>query len=290
MTVTSSPVSGPHGEARPAPTELWIEAGRSSFHYWRDIWHFRELFYFLAWRDLTVRYKQTAIGVAWSVIQPVLTMAIFVIVFNRLAHMTSVGAPYPVLVFSALLPWTFFTTSLSQSSMSMVSNSNMVSKVYFPRMILPVGSVIVALSDFVISFFILIVLMAVLRFVPSPHIALLPVFLLLAFIAVLGPGLWFSALTVKYRDFRYVIPFAIQIGTYASPVGFSSSVISSQWRLLYSLNPMVGVIDGFRWCVIGGANQLSPLYLGTSVGMSLIILVTGMRYFRQTERTFADVI
>lgn len=270
--------------------EIWIEPGQAMRHYWRDLWHYRELFYFLAWRDLAVRYKQTAIGVAWAVIQPLLTMIIFVVVFNRLAHLKSTGAPYPILVFAALLPWTFFTAALTQAAGSMITNANMVSKVYFPRLILPAGAVIVALADFLISFGLLLVLMVIFQFAPSPRILLVPLFLLLAVFTALGPGLWFAALNVKYRDFRYVIPFAIQAGTYLSPVGFSSSVVPEKWRLLYSLNPMVGVIDGFRWSILGGVNTLSPLYLGVSILMTGLIFLTGLRHFHQTERTFADVI
>jgi len=270
--------------------EVWIEPGHGMRNYRRDLWQYRELFYFLAWRDLVVRYKQTVIGVAWSVIQPLLTMIIFVVVFNRLAHLRSPGVPYPILVFAALLPWTFFTSALTQAASSMITNANMVSKVYFPRLILPAGSVIVALADFVISFGILLILMLVLRFAPRPRIVLVPAFLLLAVFTALGPGLWFAALNVKYRDFRYVIPFAIQTGTYLSPVGFSSSIVPEQWRLLYSLNPMVGVIDGFRWAILGGTNTLSPLYLGASILTTLLIFATGLRHFHRTERTFADVI
>jgi len=270
--------------------EIWIEPGRDRENYWHDLWRFRELFFFLAWRDLAVRYKQTVIGVAWSVIQPLLTMIIFVVVFNRLAHLKSTGAPYPVLVFAALMPWSFFTSALTQAATSMVTNANMVSKVYFPRLVLPAGAIVVALADFVISLCILLGLMVVFRFTPSPRIALVPLFLLLAVFTALGPGLWFAALNVKYRDFRYVIPFVIQAGTYLSPVGFSSNIVPEKWRLLYSLNPMVGVIDGFRWAIIGGVNELSPLYLGASVVTTLLIFVTGLRHFHRTERTFADVI
>ncbi len=270
--------------------EIWIEPGGALRHYWRDLWHYRELFYFLAWRDLAVRYKQTVIGIAWAVIQPLLTMLIFVVVFNRLAHLKSTGAPYPILVFAALLPWTFFTSALTQASSSMITNSNMVSKVYFPRLILPAGAVIVALADFLLSFALLLVLMVIFQFAPSPRIVLFPLFLLLAVFTALGPGLWFAALNVKYRDFRYVIPFAIQAGTYLSPVGFSSSVVPEKWRLLYSLNPMVGVIDGFRWSILGGVNTLNPLYLGASILMTALIFITGLRHFHHTERSFADLI
>jgi lipopolysaccharide transport system permease protein len=288
--MTSSASAGQSQNMGARIDEVWIEPGQSMRNYRRDLWKYRELFYFLAWRDIAVRYKQTAIGVAWAVVQPLLTMIIFVVVFNRLAHLKSTGAPYPILVFAALLPWTFFTAALTQAASSMITNANMVSKVYFPRLILPAGSVIVALADFLISFGILLVLMVVFRFAPSPRIVLVPAFLLLAVFTALGPGLWFAALNVKYRDFRYVIPFAIQAGTYLSPVGFSSSIVPEKWRLLYSLNPMVGVIDGFRWAILGGANTLSPLYLGVSIITTLLIFVTGLRHFHRTERTFADVI
>jgi homopolymeric O-antigen transport system permease protein len=288
--MTSSAIIDRKQSATARTDEVWIEPGHGIRNYRRDLWQYRELFYFLAWRDIAVRYKQTAIGVAWSVLQPLLTMIIFVVVFNRLAHLKSVGAPYPILVFAALLPWTFFTSALTQAASSMITNANMVSKVYFPRLILPAGAVIVALADFLISFGLLLVLMIVFRFAPSPRIFLVPLFLLLAAFTALGPGLWFAAMNVKYRDFRYVIPFAVQAGTYLSPVGFSSSIVPEQWRLLYSLNPMVGVIDGFRWCIIGGANSLSPLYLGASIFTTLLIFAAGLRHFHRTERTFADVI
>lgn len=271
--------------------EIIIEPGRGLKHYWRDLWNYRELFYFLAWRDIAVRYKQTVIGVAWSVIRPVLTMAVFVVVFGKLAKLpTEADAPYPILVFAAMLPWQFFANALSESSNSLVGNANMISKVYFPRLAIPASSVIVSFADFLISFAMLVLLMAWYRFVPSWHVALLPLFALLAFGVAVGAGLWFASLTVKYRDFRFIVPFVVQFGLYVSPVGFSSRIVPAQWRLVYSLNPMVGVIDGFRWSVIGGGVELYLPGLLLSVALVVLLLVSGVWYFRKTERTFADVI
>ncbi|MBM4146605.1 MAG: ABC transporter permease, partial [Nitrospira sp.] len=272
-----------------AQPELVIEAGRTEGQYWKDIWHYRELFYFLAWRDILVRYKQTVIGVAWSLIRPLLTMVIFTIIFGKLAKLPSEGVPYPVLVFAALLPWQFFANSFSESSNSLIANSNLLSKVYFPRIILPVSTVIVSLVDFFISFVFLAALMVWYQFLPDWRIITLPFFLILASLAAFGFGLWIAALNVKYRDFRYVVPFFIQFGLYVSPVGFSSSIIPGNWRLLYSINPMVGVIDGFRWALLGQNIQLYwPGFL-LSIALTLLIFVSGLRYFRKTERTFADV-
>jgi lipopolysaccharide transport system permease protein len=270
--------------------ELIIEAGGSVSRYWGDLWRYRELFYFLAWRDVLVRYKQTVIGVAWSVLRPFLTMIVFAVVFGKLAKLPSDGAPYPLLVFSAMLPWQFFSNALSESSMSLVGNANLISKVYFPRLIIPAGSVIVSLVDFLISFVILIVLMLWYRFVPGWQIVVLPLFIVMAFAASFGFGLWITSLNVKYRDFRYVIPFIVQFGLYVSPVGFSSAIVPEKWRLLYSLNPMVGVIDGFRWAILGGERSLYwPGFL-LSVVLVLAVLISGVSYFRRMERTFADVI
>ena len=273
-----------------AQPELVIEAGRTEGQYWKDIWHYRELFYFLAWRDILVRYKQTVIGIAWSLIRPLLTMVVFTIIFGKLAKLPSEGVPYPVLVFVALLPWQFFANSFSESSNSLIGNANLLSKVYFPRIILPVSTVIVSLVDFLISFVFLVVLMVWYQFLPDWRIITLPFFLILASLASFGFGLWIAALNVKYRDFRYVVPFFIQFGLYVSPVGFSSSIIPGKWRLLYSINPMVGVIDGFRWALLGQNIQLYwPGFL-LSIGLTLLIFLSGLRYFRKTERTFADVI
>jgi len=273
-----------------AQPELVIEAGRTEGQYWKDIWHYRELFYFLAWRDILVRYKQTVIGIAWSLIRPLLTMVVFTVIFGKLAKLPSEGVPYPVLVFVALLPWQFFANSFSESSNSLIGNANLLSKVYFPRIILPVSTVIVSLVDFLISFVFLVVLMVWYQFLPDWRIITLPFFLILASLASFGFGLWIAALNVKYRDFRYVVPFFIQFGLYVSPVGFSSSIIPGKWRLLYSINPMVGVIDGFRWALLGQNIQLYwPGFL-LSIGLTLLIFLSGLRYFRKTERTFADVI
>ena len=269
---------------------LVIEAGRTERHYWRDLWRFRELLYFLSWRDILVRYKQTVIGVAWSVIRPVLTMIVFTVIFGKLAKFPSGNAPYAILVYAAMLPWQFFANALSESSNSLISNANMISKVYFPRLIVPCSAVVVSLVDFFISFAVLAVLMIWYRFIPPWQIVTVPLFLLLALLASLGFSLWLSALNVKYRDFRYIVPFIVQFGLYVSQVGFSSSVVPEKWRLLYSLNPMVGVIDGFRWAILGGDAQIYwPGFL-LSNGLTLLILYSGVRYFRKTERIFADII
>jgi lipopolysaccharide transport system permease protein len=271
--------------------EIIIEPGRGLRHYWKDLWAYRELFYFLAWRDIAVRYKQTVIGVAWSVVRPLITMAVFVLVFGRLAKLpTEADSPYPILVFAAMLPWQFFANALSESSNSLVGNANMISKVYFPRLAIPASSVIVSFVDFLISFAMLVLLMVWYRFVPSWHIFMLPLFALLALGVAIGAGLWFASLTVKYRDFRYIVPFVVQFGLYVSPVGFSSKIVPPEWRLLYSMNPMVGVIDGFRWTIIGGDVELYLPGLWLSIGLVVLILTSGIWYFRKTERTFADVI
>lgn len=270
--------------------EIIIEPGRGFEQYWRDIWNYRELFYFLSWRDILVRYKQTVIGIAWSVLRPLLTMLVFTVVFGKFAKLPSGGAPYPIMVYAAMLPWQFFANSLSESSNSLIANANMLSKVYFPRLIVPASAVIVSLVDFLISFVILAFLMVGYRFVPSWHILSLPMFLLLALLASLGFGLWLAALNVKYRDFRYIVPFIVQFGLYISPVGFSSSIVPDKWRLLYSLNPMVGVIDGFRWAILGEKAALYWPGLLLSAGLTLLIFAWGIWYFRKTERSFADII
>ena len=273
--------------------EIVIEAGRAEAHYWRDLWRYRDLFFFLAWRDLLVRYKQTAFGVAWAVVRPFLTMVVFVLIFSRVAGLPSDGVPYAILVLGGMLPWQFFATALSESSSSLVANANLITKVYFPRVILPASSVIVALVDFSITLGLLGLVMAWYGFVPPIRILLLPLFVLLALVSALGPGLIATALNVKFRDFRFVIPFLVQFGLYVSPVGFKSAVIQEKLgptaRLAYSLNPMVGVIDGFRWC-IGAEQTLHWTALGVSIATSIVLLAVGVRYFRRTERGFADVI
>lgn len=269
---------------------LVIQAGRMESHYWKDLWRYRELFYFLAWRDFLVRYKQTAIGIAWSLIRPLLTMLVFTLVFGKLAKLPSEGIPYPLLVFSAMLPWFFFSNALTESSSSLIANANLLSKVYFPRLIVPASTVFVSLVDFVISFALLLGMLIWYQHIPGWRILTLPLFLLLALVAALGSGLWLCSLNVKYRDFQYVVPFIVQFGLYASPVGFSSSIVPGNWRFFYSLNPMVGVIDGFRWAILGkDLNQYWPGFLA-SMAITLIIFTTGLWYFRKTERSFADVI
>jgi len=270
--------------------ELIIEAGRTEAQYWKDLYRYRELFYFLSWRDILVRYKQTVIGVAWAVLRPFLTMVVFTIVFGKLAKLPSEGAPYAILVFSAVLPWQFFANALSETSNSLIGNANLISKIYFPRLIIPASSVITSFVDFLISGAILIGLMIWYQFLPGWRIITLPFFVVIAFAASTGCGLWLAALNVKYRDFRYIIPFIVQFGLFVSPVGFSSSIVPEKWRLLYSINPMVGVIDGFRWAIIGREALIYwPGFL-LSLSLVVIILVTGIRYFRKTEKTFADVI
>lgn len=269
---------------------LIIEAGSTERHYWSDLWRYRELFFFLAWRDILVRYKQTAIGIVWAVGRPLITMLIFTLVFGQLAKLPSEGAPYPILVFAALLPWQFFAGAFSGAGDSLVSNAGMISKVYFPRLVIPSSAVIVSFVDFLISGSILIALMLWYGFAPNLRILTLPLFILEAFAAAMGAGLWIAALNVKYRDFRIVVPFVVQLGLYISPVGFSSDIIPEQWRLIYSMNPMVSVIDGFRWAILGGNTHLYwPGFL-MSLSLVVIIFVTGLIYFRKTEKTFADVI
>ncbi len=271
--------------------ELIIEAGRTESQYWKDLWRYRELFYFLSWRDILVRYKQTTIGIAWALIRPFLTMLVLTVVFSNVAKLPSVGnAPYPILVFAALLPWQFFSNALSECSLSLITNSNLISKVYFPRLIVPASSVIVSFVDFLISGMILVALMAWYNFVPDWRILTLPLFIVIAFAAAMGGGLWLAALNVEYRDFRYIVPFIVQFGLYVSPVGFSSARVPQQWRLLYSLNPMVGVIDGFRWAILRGESKIYWPGFTLSVGLVVLFLVSGIWYFRKMERTFADVI
>ncbi|MEH2367739.1 ABC transporter permease [Nostoc sp.] len=270
--------------------KLVIKAGQTEQQYWQDIWKYRELFYFLAWRDILVRYKQTAIGLAWALLRPFLTTVVFTVVFGVLLKAPSAGAPYPIVVFSAMLPWQFFSNALSECSNSLISNSNLISKVYFPRLIVPTSAVIVSFVDFMISAIILLGFMAWYNFVPDWRILTLPLFIAIAFAAAMGSGLWLAALNVEYRDFRYIVPFIVQFGLYISPVGFSSSVVPEQWRLLYSLNPMVGVIDGFRWAILGKDFAIYLPGFLLSVGLVILVLITGIYYFRRMERKFADII
>ncbi len=289
MTTTSSNI-----DERP-DFEICLEPGKSERHYWADLWRYRELFYILAWRDISVRYKQTVVGIGWAVIQPLLSMLVMTVIFGQVAGLPSEGgAPYAVMVLSAMLPWQFFATSLTTSSASLVGNAQLISKVYFPRLIIPASAVITSLVDFLISFVILLGTMVWFQFVPSWRILTLPLFILLAFVAAIGPGLFITALNVKYRDFRYVVPFLVQFGLYVSPVGFSSAVIRDKFGetafMLYSLNPMVGVIDGFRWAIIGETTPFHWPSVAISLATALLSLFIGISYFRRVERGFADII
>ena len=266
-----------------------LEAGRADRQYWRDIWRFRELFVFLAWRDLAVRYKQTAVGVSWALVRPFVTMVVFSL-FGKLTNMSTDGAPLPIMTFAAILPWTLFSSALSESAGSLLGNANLISKVYFPRLILPATSLIVCFVDFLISLAFLGVLMVWFQYWPTLRILTLPLFTLSALLSSVAVGIWMASLTVKYRDFRVVVPFIIQFGTFISPIAFLSNIVPEKWRLLYSLNPMVGVIDGFRWAVLGQSVSFYWPGLLLSIVLSIGLLWTGILYFRRTEKTFADVI
>jgi lipopolysaccharide transport system permease protein len=271
--------------------ETVIELGRRDRHYWRELWRYRELFRVLAWRDVAVRYKQTLIGALWALIRPFLTMVIFTVIFGKIAGLPSDGAvPYALMVFAGMLPWTFFSTAFVDASNGLVLNAGVISKVYFPRVIAPASAVVVAFVDFLINFVILAGLMVWYQFLPSWHILLLPVFVVMTFFCSLGPALLCAGFNVMYRDFRFVIPFVMQLGLYVSPVGFSSNIVPEQWRLLYSLNPLVGIIDGFRWCILGGQ---TPLYLPgvfLSLAVTLFFLWLGIRQFRRIENTIVDML
>jgi lipopolysaccharide transport system permease protein len=273
----------------PEPEELLIESGRSVQHYWRDLWRYRELLYFLTWRDLLVRYKQTAVGVAWALLQPALTTAVFCL-FGYFVKLPTGGVPRPVLILAAQLPWQFFASALGAASTSVVGNSHLISKVYFPRLIVPVSAVAVSLVDFLISGVLLALVMAAYRVAPDWHLLALPCFGAIAFAAALGAGLWITALNVKFRDFRFILPFIIQFGMFISPVIYTSDIVPARWQTAYALNPMVGVIDGFRWSLLRGHPPLHPARTGLSVVIIALLLVSGVRYFRRTERAFADLI
>ncbi|HXI70569.1 MAG TPA: ABC transporter permease [Verrucomicrobiae bacterium] len=280
--------------------KLILEPGRAEKNYWRDLWRYRELFIILAWRDVTVRYKQTVIGVAWAVIRPLLTTIVFTVVFSKIAKMPApAGVPYALLVMAANLPWQFFSTAMSEASNSLIGNANLISKIYFPRLIIPAGSVITSFVDFLITLGLMAALMLWYQFMPDWRLLALPLFMLLAFGAAFGIGLWLCALNVKYRDFRYIVPFLVQFGFFLSPVGYSSTRVPEHWlwhgweipaRLLYSLNPMVGVIDGFRWCLLRGQSPIEPSSLLSSLCITAALCASGIWYFRRTEKGFADVI
>ena len=270
--------------------ELIIEAGHFEQHYWKDIWSYRELLYFLAWRDIIVRYKQTVIGASWAIVRPFLTMIVFTVVFGRLANLPSGGVAYPIMVFAALLPWQFFASALSDSGNSLIANSHLVSKIYFPRIIIPISAIAVSLVDFGASCLVMIGLMAWYGYLPPIQAVFFPIFLFMAYVISAGLGMFLAALNVKYRDFRLIIPFIVQLGLYISPVGFSSVVIPDEWRLVYALNPMVGVIDGFRWCLLGAEHVFNYESFVISLMVGGVLLWIGVRYFRSTEKSFADVI
>jgi lipopolysaccharide transport system permease protein len=270
---------------------LVIEAGSGTLRYWRDVWAYRELLAILAWRDVAVRYKQAVLGSGWAVIRPLLTMLIFTFIFGVLAKLPSAGStPYPLLVLSGMLPWLLFSGILAEASNSLINNAPLVGKIYFPRVIIPVATCLVALIDFLISIAIFVVMAVWYKFVPDWKIIFFPLFTILAALVAIGPSLLISALNVKYRDFRYIVPFMIQIGMYVTPVGFSSTIVPAKYQLLFALNPMVGVIDGFRWCLLRGAQPLNWTSLSISIVAALVMLVIGAVYFRRTEKTFADII
>ena len=274
-----------------AAQRLVIEAGRTERHYWRDLWRYRELFYFLVWRDILVRYKQTVLGIAWAVLRPFLTMVVFTVVFGRLAKLPADGdVPYAIMVYAAMLPWQFFSNSFTEASNSLVGNANLISKIYFPRLIIPTSSVITSFVDFLISSVILVGIMFWYQFMPTWRVIAVPLFVMIAFAAAMGAGLWLTALNVKYRDVRYIVPFIAQLGLYISPVGFSSSIVPDHYRLLYSLNPMVGVIDGFRWALLGGASHIYWPGFCLSLGVVVALITSGITFFRKTEKKFADII
>jgi lipopolysaccharide transport system permease protein len=271
--------------------DILIEAGRGEKNYWRDLWRYRELFYFLAWRDILVRYKQTAIGIAWALVRPFLTMLVFTFIFSRVAKLPAPGSvPYAMLVFAAMLPWQFFSTALGEASNSLIGNANLISKVYFPRLIVPAGSVITSFVDFLITLALMAGMMVWYGFLPDWRLLTLPLFMALAFGSSFGAGLWLCALNVRYRDFRYIVPFIVQFGLYLSPVGFSSSIVPEGLRLIYACNPMVGVIDGFRWALLRGQSPLAAPALIASILVTSVLCLSGIWYFRRTEKTFADII
>jgi lipopolysaccharide transport system permease protein len=270
-------------------TILVIEPGMTAKNYWRDLWHYRELLYFLAWRDIAVRYKQTAIGVTWALIRPALTMLVFV-GFRRLVGLPAGVIPDPILVFAAVLPWQFFSSALSESAGSLIGNANLITRIYFPRLLIPFASVITSLADFAITLLLLAVLMLWYGFAPSWQILMLPAFVLMAFGLALGFGLLLAALNVEYRDFRYVVPFIVQFGLFVSPIAFSTADVPAKWRTLYALNPLVGIIDGFRWSLLAGQYPLESDTVWVSLAMTLSVVGVGIWYFRKMEYSFADVI
>jgi len=285
--VVSNEVSG--SNITPSTTKLIIEPGMTAKNYWRDLWHYRELLYFLAWRDIAVRYKQTVVGIAWALIRPALTMLVFV-GFRRLVGLPAGAVPDPILIFAAVLPWQFFSSALSESANSLIGNANLVSKIYFPRLVIPCAAVVTGLVDLLITLMLMAILMLWYGIAPSWEIIALPFFILMAFGLALGCGLLLSALNVEYRDFRYIVPFVVQLGLFVSPIAFSTADVPAEWRALYALNPLVGIIDGFRWSLLGGLVPLDPNTVWISLAVTVSMIVIGVWYFRQMEHSFADVI
>lgn len=283
----------PHDEPRPAATPVPVVRIQPSRGWANlrlgDVWEYRELLYFLAWRDVKVRYKQTALGATWAILQPFLTMVVFSVFFGHLARMPSEGVPYPIFSFTALVPWTFFANGLTMSSNSLVANANLISKVYFPRLVVPIAGVLSGIVDFVLAFIVLLGMMAYFHVTPTVNVVFLPLFLLLALVAALGVGIWLAALNVEFRDVRYVVPFLVQIWLFATPIAYASSLLHGPWRTLYGLNPMVGVVEGFRWALLGTRVDVGPSVVLSAV-VSLLLLFTGALYFRRMEKTFADVV
>lgn len=271
-------------------SDIFLEAGRIDKHYWKDIWRYKELIFLLVWRDVLVRYKQTVFGVAWAVIRPLVTMIVFTIVFGKIASLPSNGVPYPLLVFGGILVWQFFSTAFADAANSVIGNANMISKVYFPRIIVPLSVIVVSLIDFAITLVVFAGLSVWYAFLPDWRILFLPFFIGMLFFFTLSVSLWFAALNVRYRDFRYILPFILQLGAYASPVGFSSDIVPEKWRVIYALNPLVGIIDGFRWSLLSGTSQLNFVNTLVAIFVTLILLITGVRFFKRQERQFADVI
>jgi lipopolysaccharide transport system permease protein len=267
-----------------------LEPGKSDKHYWSDVFQYRDLFWVLARRDVSVRYKQTVIGILWAVLRPLLTMLVFTLIFGKIAKLPSEGVPYSLLVFTGMIPWFFFSSSVTESSSSLVANSNLLSKVYFPRILVPLSSILVAAMDFIIGMALLVMMLLYFGYMPTWRLLSIPIFLSVAFAAAAGIGLLFSALNVKYRDFQFIVPFVVQFGLYLSPVGFASSVVPENWQLAYALNPMVGVIDGFRWALLGDAFQIRWDVQLISVSIAVILLGSGTWFFRRFERGIADVI
>ncbi len=280
-TQINAPADAPHIHVE--PSKGWISLDL------REVWSYRELLYFLIWRDIKVRYKQTILGAAWAILQPLFTMVVFSIFFGRLAGVPSDGIPYPIFSFAALVPWTFFANGLNQAANSLVGNANLIKKVYFPRLIMPIASALAGIVDFGIAFIVLLGMMFFYGIIPSVNIIWLPVFLLLALITALGVGLWLSAMNVQFRDVRYIAPFLTQFWLYATPVAYPSSMLPEPWRTLYGINPMVGVVEGFRWALLGIKTSPGPMILVSAVA-ALGILISGAYYFRRMEKTFADVV